>query len=316
MSRNRISALLVLLAVFMTSPVSMVGAADLEVLRERALALVNEAREKQELTVLQRSTLLDKAAQSHAEDMMERDYYSHSSPEGDTVSDRFRDRGGSRWKLVAENIATCSGCDTPPTVDRVVAFQKGWMDSPGHRENILKAGLDSFGFGIAGSDGRIFAVQTFAGAGEPRGLGPGEEAVALAPGEQLQQAERSVNRARQRADVETVEASEALADVARQLLPEGDLGKSLIDRPDNLFDLLPHGQAEDWSSLSIMAGACGGCGSRPTAADIRYFVGQWSDDPQDGRTVLDEGATHLGFAMRVDGDGRKIAVAVLGQKFR
>ncbi|MDZ5697548.1 CAP domain-containing protein [Chelativorans sp. M5D2P16] len=289
-------------------------AVELEELRDRALSLVNEAREEHALDPLERSGLLDEAAQNHAEDMLERNYYAHVSPEGETVQDRYRDQGGSRWKLVAENIATCTGCPTPPTLDRVERFQEGWMNSPEHRENVLAEGLENFGFGIAGDSGTIYAVQTFAGPGEPPGLPPDEEPAALDPAEQTREAVQAANRAREREGLDHVEPSDALSEVARQLLPEGGTDESLVDQPDNLFDLLPEGERADWSSLRVLAAACGGCGTLPTAADIRHFIERWSSDPQDGGTILQRGVTDMGFAMLANGEGRKIAVSVLGQR--
>lgn len=288
--------------------------AGLEEMRDQILSMVNKARKEHGLGTLEGGQSLDKAAQEHAEDMLDRGYYSHVSPEGDTVEDRYREQGGSRWELVAENIATCKKCETPPTLDRVGQFQDGWMNSPEHRENILMEGLERFGFGIAGSEGRIYAVQTFAGPGTPLDLAPGEEPVVLSADEQRQTAIQAVNRAREREQLEPVEQSAALSEVARKLLPENGTADNLIDRPDDLFGLLPEGRESDWSRLQVVAAACGGCGTRPTAADIRYFADQWTNDPRDGRTVLRGNLSHMGFAMRADGEGRKVAVAVLGER--
>ncbi|MCT7373744.1 CAP domain-containing protein [Chelativorans salis] len=305
---------LLVLFVTLSAAATMARAAELEELRARALSLVNQAREAHGLNSLEGSDLLDEVAQNHAEDMLERDYYAHVSPEGETVQDRFRDQGGSRWKLVAENIATCSGCPTPASLERVEQFQEGWMDSPEHRKNILAEGLESFGFGIAGSNGTIYAVQTFAGPGEPPGLAPDEEPVALSPGEQTQEAAQAVNRLREREGLNPVEPSKALSEVARQLLPEDGTADSLIDRPDSLFDLLPEDQAANWSSLDVLAAACGGCGTQPTAADIRSFIEQWSSNPQNDQAVLQQDLTDMGFAMLANGEGRKVAVSLLGQR--
>lgn len=308
---------LLLLPVFLAVMIAMasaVAAAELADLRNRALALVNQARQGQGLAQLELTGPLNQAAQKHAEDMLRRGYYSHSSPEGDTVKDRFRDEGGSRWKLVAENLARCVGCPVPATRDRVEAFQRGWMDSPGHRKNILANGLAGFGFGLAAADGKIFAVQTFAGPGEPRGLAPDEAPVALDRAGQSEAALRAVNRERERAGLGALQPSQALNTVARGLLPDNGDSDSLIDRPDDLYSLLPEGAAADWHSLAVLAAACGGCGTEPTAADIRYFAGQWSGDPEDGRTVLAAEPSHLGFAMQANGEGRKIAIAVMGRR--
>ena len=122
---------------------SAVAAQDAETLSRHALDLVNEARQEQGLGSLALGDDLEEAAQAHAADMLERDFYAHVSPEGDDVADRYTDAGGSEWELVAENIARCIACDVPADLQRVDAFQKGWMNSPGHRANILTAVHDT-----------------------------------------------------------------------------------------------------------------------------------------------------------------------------
>ena len=57
----------------------------------------------------------------------------------------------------------CTGCYPPATLAKIEELQKGWMNSPGHRKNILTPELNSFGYGIViGKDGRLYAVQNFA----------------------------------------------------------------------------------------------------------------------------------------------------------
>ncbi|MFV9506489.1 MAG: CAP domain-containing protein, partial [Oscillochloridaceae bacterium umkhey_bin13] len=74
----------------------------------------------------------------HSQDMAQRGYFSHFSPEGRDPSDRV-DATGYQWQMVGENIA--SGYRTP---QEVVA---GWMDSPGHRANILRCEFTEIGIG-------------------------------------------------------------------------------------------------------------------------------------------------------------------------
>ncbi|WP_119299522.1 CAP domain-containing protein [Dongia deserti] len=297
-----------------SSEQSAAPAPALEEMRHRALSLVNDARKQHGLEPLQSGERLDKAAQAHAEDMLARGYYSHVSPDGETVEDRYRDQGGSRWKRVAENIATCKECKMPATLDRVARFHEGWMKSPGHRENILMRGVQNFGFGVAGKDGRVYAVQTFAGPGMPLDLADGEEPVALSTDEQMQRAVQAINRAREREGLDPLEHSAVLSEVAKKLIPENGTGDHLIDRPDDLFALLPGDTGLSWRRLQVMAAACGGCGTQPTAADIRYFADQWTNNPNDRPYVLQSAASHMGFAMQADGEGRKTAVTVLGER--
>jgi uncharacterized protein YkwD len=139
---------------------------DLTELRSEALELVNEAREQHGLPALQSCPELDRAAQAHADDMLNRHYFDHVSPEGKTVFDRYVAAGGSRWRLVAENIGRCATCKGPPRVADVTRLQDGWMRSASHRENILSRGVTQFGFGMAAAADRgLYAVQSFAGPG-------------------------------------------------------------------------------------------------------------------------------------------------------
>jgi uncharacterized protein YkwD len=282
-------------------------------LAQRALRLVNAARAQNDLPALEATGILDAAALAHARDMAERNFYAHESPEGETVRDRFMEAGGSRWKLVAENLARCEGCPTPPGLDRIESFQRGWMDSPGHRANILAKGLEGFGFAIVADEGTTYAVQTFAGPGAPEGLQPGEEQTALPAGDLSHRALKSLNRARADQDAPPLEASTALDRVAAQLIAGGD-GDQLIDGSGDLFDRLPEGERRDWSSLNVVAAGCGGCGSTATAADMRRFVQQWLDNPAYQGTLLGGAAGHVGFALDADGEGRKVAVAVVGTR--
>jgi len=301
------------LPVVTTGPAQAQEAAqDLASLRQEALSLVNEARRDHGLDPLATSGPLNRAAQAHADDMLRRGYYSHESPDGRSVADRFQAEGGSQWKLTAENIAKCQGC-RDLSRERVRQFQQGWMNSPGHRANILRPGLTEFGFGIAGRDGRILAVQTFAGPGEPRGTSGAASGQAISAEEASAAALAAVNEARRQAGAPPLEASDALDTVAQRLL-EGDAGDGIIRQPANLLDLLPSGEKQRWRRLDVLAAACGGCGTQRTKADVTGFAEQWLDNAAYRQRLLEPGTTHLGFHLSADGDGRKRAAAVAGRR--
>jgi len=287
---------------------------DIARLRAEALELVNRTRSEQGLGTLEPDESLDAAAQAHAQDMLERGYYAHVSPDGSTVQDRYRAQGGSRWKIVAENLARCEGCRTPPTLERLRGFHEGWMESPGHRENILRKGLRSFGFGIVAGENKIYAVQTFAGPGSPSPSEQGEKTAPLSPEEQAARALDAINSAREAEGLDPLARSEALDRVANRILAEGDSGSGAIGTPRSIPALLPADEARAWRGISTVAARCGGCGTAPTAADIRRFSDQWLESSRYRNTLLGPGASHLGFAMRATGDGRKTAVAVVGRR--
>ena len=276
-------------------------------LSELALSLVNEARAEEGLPSLGQGVALAEAAEAHAEDMLARDYYGHVSPEGQTARDRYLDAGGSQWRLVAENIAQCTGCETPADADRVRAFQSGWMQSPGHRENILAPGLDRFGFGIASGDGRVYAVQMFAGPGTAPGAEPGVRAARVGNEELRSAALQAVNETRRDAGQSSLEMSADLNALARTLAERATLDGEELVLPGDTFGLLPEG-ASGWTGLAVSAEACGGCGAYPAEGDGAHFAPNLlpAGDPA--------AFTHMGFALWADGEGRKIAVGVFGQR--
>ena len=284
---------------------------DLPELRSKALELVNEAREQHGLPALQSRPELDRAAQAHAEDMLNRNYFDHVSPEGKTVFDRYVAAGGSRWRLVAENIGRCATCKGPPRIADVTRLQDGWMRSASHRENILSPGVTQFGFGMVAAASRgLYAVQSFAGPGtspSPRR----QEARRLSKSEQLTLALDLINHARQRKGAPELRPSTALTDALRSQIASIDMESGLHDTA-SLSSELARAQQRRWKSIAIIAAGCGGCGAEPAASDVRFLVQQWLDAPEYRETLLAPRFSHLGFAERVDGQGRKVALAALG----
>lgn len=138
------------------------GLRDPGSVREEMLTRVNAARKKAGLKPLRLNSELEKAAQRHAEDMLNRGYFAHESPAGTTVRERSR-KAGYDWAAIGENIAFGQ-----TSVGEVV---ETWMDSPGHRKNILSRNFSELGVGLAlgkGRDGKyqVLWVQNF---GAPRG---------------------------------------------------------------------------------------------------------------------------------------------------
>ncbi|MFD6288441.1 CAP domain-containing protein [Streptomyces sp. NPDC060205] len=105
------------------------------------LALTNAERAAAGLPPLAEDPLLTRAAQAHSADMVARAFYSHTAPDGSEPWDRAAAAGSPR-RTIGENIAC--GQRSPAEVVR------GWMDSPGHRANILKPAFTHLGVGFAG----------------------------------------------------------------------------------------------------------------------------------------------------------------------
>ena len=147
------------------------GLQDLEAVRAEMLARVNAARRSAGLAPLKRCVDLDLAAQAHARDLLERGYYSHRSPEGSTPSSRAR-AAGYPSDQVAENLHERTG-----PIELIV---KDWLNSPGHRRNILNPDATELGIGLALGSGygrdpgsyRVVWVQSFGRRTEAAGLAP------------------------------------------------------------------------------------------------------------------------------------------------
>ena len=115
------------------------------------LAAVNAERRRAGRAPLSLSPELGRVAQAHACDMAKRGYFSHTSQDGRSMSDRANRAGLPRLCAMGENIARGQR-DVPSVMD-------GWMRSAGHRRNILDSDFSLVGFGRA--DGPNW-VQLFA----------------------------------------------------------------------------------------------------------------------------------------------------------
>jgi uncharacterized protein YkwD len=101
----------------------------------------NRERTRHGLPPLTVDPRLTAAAQAHSTDMIARAFYSHTSPDGSRPWDRAAAAGASR-RSIGENIAC--GQRSPAEV------VEGWMNSPGHRANILEPDFTHIGIGFAG----------------------------------------------------------------------------------------------------------------------------------------------------------------------
>ena len=115
------------------------------------LALVNQERAAAGCGPVAADAALAAVARAHSADMRDRRYFSHDTPEGLDPFDRARAAGVSYAR--AENIA--QGQPDP------AAVMAAWMDSPGHRANILNCDLTRLGIGVAQGPGGPWWTQLF-----------------------------------------------------------------------------------------------------------------------------------------------------------
>ncbi|MFC7133752.1 MULTISPECIES: CAP domain-containing protein [Salinibaculum] len=146
---------------------------------------INQVRRERGLQQLRYDKQLHNIADGHSEDMADRGYFSHNAPDGSDFSDRYEAAGydcrvaisGSQYATGAENIAyTFADTDIRTNSGETVDYNgnetrigyglvRQWMNSPGHRENILRRYWKNEGIGIAvaNEDGhqKVYATQNF-----------------------------------------------------------------------------------------------------------------------------------------------------------
>jgi uncharacterized protein YkwD len=133
-------------------PAKKLSPEELEELRDNLIEAHNKIRTEAKLKKLTVNRKLMAAAQSHAEDMAARGKMSHTGGDGSSSSERIKARG-YRYFRTGENVAAGYF-----SLERVM---KGWMDSPGHKRNIL-GGFSEIGVGCAvDEDGRRYWCVTF-----------------------------------------------------------------------------------------------------------------------------------------------------------
>ncbi len=143
---------------------------------ENVISLTNQSRAQNGLGQLSSNEKLRVAAQNKANDMLAKQYFAHNTPDGKTPWD-FIKAAGYGYIIAGENLA----------VDFVQAenVEDAWMNSPGHRANILNKDFEEIGIGIAQGDFEghtsIFVVQMF-------GAQPEQQVQILAQPTQVQPA--------------------------------------------------------------------------------------------------------------------------------
>lgn len=126
---------------------------DIKGLETKVVWLVNKERKKYGLSYLKENWELSRIARYKSKDMINKHYFSHYSP---TYGSPFTmiQNFGLRYYSAGENIAY--GMNSPEAV------MKGWLNSPGHRSNILSSSYSQIGVGLAiDKNGRYYWTQMF-----------------------------------------------------------------------------------------------------------------------------------------------------------
>jgi uncharacterized protein YkwD len=125
------------------------------IMEEQIWQEINAIRQQQGLTKLNHNDRLASVARKYSQKMAERKFFSHTSPDGDSVSDRVRSANIFYW-MVGENLFRSANIAQP-----VPAAVEGWMNSPGHRANILRSEYRETGIGVWRIGNSYWVTQIF-----------------------------------------------------------------------------------------------------------------------------------------------------------
>jgi uncharacterized protein YkwD len=153
--RTTLPLVLVTLIVMLTASAAALADGAADQVAARAFAAVNAVRARHGLQALQPLPTLAKLALEHSRRMAQSNILSHTEPDGRTFVERMQ-AANLDFREVAENIAMNSG-----TADPAATAVAGWLQSEGHRMNILTPGFTHAGMGVWVIDDRYYFTQIF-----------------------------------------------------------------------------------------------------------------------------------------------------------
>jgi uncharacterized protein YkwD len=133
-------------------PIQSSKAADMEV---AVIQGINQVRQKNGLQPLKNHDKLAQVARNYSRQMAQKKFFSHTGADGSTLPDRVSAGGITYW-MVGENLFTSTNVPRP-----VPAAIEGWMNSPGHRANILRPVFRETGVGIWRVGNTYYMTQLF-----------------------------------------------------------------------------------------------------------------------------------------------------------
>lgn len=125
-------------------------AANIAIVREAVMCLINRERAEHSLPPLRPNAELEAAAEDHNAEMLQVDYFAHVAPDGETPVERIRKTGyianESVGYVIGENLAWGTySLSTPKSI------VEAWVASPGHLANILEPRYTETGIGVVPS---------------------------------------------------------------------------------------------------------------------------------------------------------------------
>jgi len=139
-----------------TPRASVSASRDIESLEQQCLDEINDIRRLRHLRPLSMLEDLLPVAREYSRRMAEERFFSHTDPEGRSVRERV-DEAEIKWRMLGENLAYANGYINP-----VAASLRGWMESPGHRRNILDPDYSKTAIGVwVSSNGTVYFTEIF-----------------------------------------------------------------------------------------------------------------------------------------------------------
>lgn len=134
-------------------------------LEEAIFQSTNAERRRHGLSTLRPEAQLANVARRHSQDMARRGYFSHVNPDGLGHGDRVAREHRRLVGNLRENLWSGEGYRTESAAELAEIIVEGWMNSPGHRANILEPSVERLGVGVRRVGGSIMATQLFTNAG-------------------------------------------------------------------------------------------------------------------------------------------------------
>jgi uncharacterized protein YkwD len=130
--------------------------AELNDYENAVAAYINDYRVANGLNAIAYEPTLTYVAKYRSQDLIDRNYWSHYTPEGTTVFNLFKENG-VKYKIGGENL----GQATPADIGTPEAFMNAWKNSPSHNANMLRQGYSYIGVGMVENGDRIVVTTVF-----------------------------------------------------------------------------------------------------------------------------------------------------------
>ncbi len=131
-------------------------AAELNDYENTIAALINNYRAQNGLNAIAADGLLNQVAEIRSQDLLNRNYFSHYTPEGTNVFDVMK-ANGVAYSYAGENLAQSA----PAAAGTPEGFLNAWINSPTHRDNMVRAQYTKIGVSMVEIDSRRVVTTVF-----------------------------------------------------------------------------------------------------------------------------------------------------------